>query len=99
MNELLRGEEVLRLWDHRHGELMLQRTLLQHVEGCLADEDRLSVLDGLHRAYTKTAAISCAFHLVEDRNLRIAWGEKKNPANLDNQQLPLTAPGQLNSSS
>lgn len=71
VNELLHSEEVFRLWDHRHGELMLQGALLQHVEGCLADEDRLSMLDGLHGAYTKTATISCAFHLVEDRNLRI----------------------------
>lgn len=48
VNELFHREEVLGLWDHRHGELMLQRTLLQHVEGCLADEDGLPVLDGLH---------------------------------------------------
>lgn len=47
MNELLHSEQVLRLWDPRHGELMLQRTLLQHVEGRLADEDRLPMLDGL----------------------------------------------------
>lgn len=71
MNELFHGEEVLGLWDHRHGELMLQGTLLQHVEGCLADEDGLPVLDGLHRAHTKAAAVSCAFHLVENRNLGI----------------------------
>lgn len=71
VDELLYGEEVFGLWDHRHGELMLQGTLLQHVEGCLADEDRLAVLDGLHRAYTEAATISCAFHLVEDRNLGI----------------------------
>lgn len=72
MNELLHGQEVLRLRDHRHGELMLQWTLLQRLEGRLADEDRLSVLHGLHRADAKAAAVSRAFHLVEDRNLRIA---------------------------
>lgn len=48
VNELFHSEEVLGLWDHRHGELMLQGTLLQHVEGCLADEDGLPVLDSLH---------------------------------------------------
>lgn len=48
MNELFHSEEVFWLGDHRHGELMLQGTLLQHVEGCLADEDGLSMLNGLH---------------------------------------------------
>lgn len=71
VNELLHGEQVFGRRDQRHGELMLQGALLQHVEGRLADEDGLPVLDGLHRAHTKTAAISDAFHLVEDRNLRI----------------------------
>lgn len=71
VNELLHSEQVFRPWDHRHGELMLQGTLLQHVEGRLADEDGLPMLDGLHRAYAKTATIPCALHLVEDRNLRI----------------------------
>lgn len=70
-NELLHSEEVFRLWDHRHGELMLQGTLLQHVEGCLADEDRLPMLDGLHQAHTKAATVSYTFHLVKHRNLRI----------------------------
>ena len=51
MNELLDGEEVFRRRDGRHGELVLQGTRLQLVERCLADEYRLSVLDGLHRAH------------------------------------------------
>lgn len=71
VDELLHSEEVLGLWDHGHGELMLQGTLLPHVEGRLADEDGLPVLDGLHRAHAETATVSCAFHLVENRNLGI----------------------------
>ncbi|KAA8593529.1 hypothetical protein FQN60_009645 [Etheostoma spectabile] len=60
------------LRDHRHGELVLQGTRLQHVEGRLADEYRLSMLDGLHRAYCETATISCPLHLVQHWNLRIS---------------------------
>lgn len=71
VDELLHSEELLRLRDHRHGELVLQGALLQRLEGRLADEDGLSVLDGLHGADAETAAVSGAFHLVEDRNLRI----------------------------
>lgn len=48
MNDLFYGEEVLRWWDHWHGELVLQGALLLHVKGGLANEYGLSVLDGLH---------------------------------------------------
>ncbi len=71
MNELLYGEEVFGRRDHRHGELVLKRTLLQLLEGRLADQYRLSMLDGFHRAYRETATISDALHLVQHRNLRI----------------------------
>lgn len=71
MNKLLYGEEVFRLRDHRHGVLVLQGTLLHHVEGHLADKYRLSMLDGLDRAHCETATISCAFHMVQHWNLRI----------------------------
>lgn len=75
MNELFHGEEVLGLWHRRHGELMLHGTLLPHVEGRLADEDGLPVLDGLHRAHAKAAPVPRAFHLVENGNLGVPWGE------------------------
>lgn len=71
MNELLYSEEVFRRRDSRHGELVLQWTLLLHVEGRLADKYRLSMLDGLHRAHRETPTISCPLHLVQHWNLRI----------------------------
>lgn len=71
MNEFLYSEEVFRLRDRRHGELVLQGTRLQHVEGRLADKYGLSMLDGLHRAHRETATVSRAFHLVQHWNLRI----------------------------
>lgn len=77
MDELFHGEEVLGWGDHWHGELVLQGALLSHVEGGLADEYRLSVLDGLHRAHTETAAISGAFHLVQHWNLWIPFRPKR----------------------
>ena len=77
MNEFLYSEEVFRLRDHRHGELVLQGTRLQHVEGRLADEYRLSMLDGLHRAYCETATISGALHLVQHWDLRISCNTPK----------------------
>ena len=73
MDDLLDSEQVLRLRDHRHGELVLQGARLQHLEGSLADQYGLSVLDGLHRAHCETAAISCAVHLVQHWNLRVPW--------------------------
>lgn len=78
MNKLLSSEEVFRLRDHRHGELMLQGARLQHVEGCLADQYRLSMLDGPHRAHCETATISYAVHLVEHWNLRVPWKKTQN---------------------
>lgn len=78
MNKLLSSEEVFRLRDHRHGELMLQGARLQHVEGCLADQYRLSMLDGPHWAHCETATISYAVHLVEHWNLRVPWKTTQN---------------------
>lgn len=77
MDELFHGEEVLGWGDHWHGELVLQGALLSHVEGGLADEYRLSVLDGLHRAHTETAAVSGAFHLVQHWNFWIPFRPKR----------------------
>lgn len=48
MDDLFYGEEVLRRGDDWHGELVLQGALLLHVEGGLANEYGLSMLDGLH---------------------------------------------------
>lgn len=71
MNKLLHSEEVFRLRDHWHGELVLQGAWLQHMEGCLTNQYRLSMLDGPHGAHCETATISCAIHLVQNWNLRV----------------------------
>lgn len=77
LDDLLNGGQVFRLRDHRHGELVLQRARLQQLEGRLADQDGLSVLDGLHRAHSETAPISSAVHLVQNRYLRVSWKKRK----------------------
>lgn len=91
MNKLLYCEEVFRRGDHRHSELVLQGTLLQHLEGRLADKYGLSMLDGLHGAYCEAAAISRAFHLVQHWNRRITYKVNKKKAMREQKLLPTVA--------
>lgn len=77
MNQLFYSEEVFRQRDIWHGELVLQGAGLQGLEGGLADQDGLPVLDGLHGAHGETAAVSRAVHMVQHWNLRIPWETPK----------------------
>lgn len=69
VDNFLHSGQLLWLRNYGHAELMLQRAGLQHLEGRLADQYRLAVLDGLHRANSEAAAISGAVHLVQHWNL------------------------------
>lgn len=80
MNELLFSEEILRRRHHRHGELVLQWTWLQFVEGRLADQYGLPMLDGSNRAYHETSTISNVVHLVQNGNRRISLKRKNQVA-------------------
>lgn len=82
LDKLLDSEEVFRLRDDRHCELVLNGTRLQLLEGCLADQYGLSVLDGLHRAHRKAAAVSSAVHLVQHWNLGISWSKEHTKGQL-----------------
>lgn len=76
VDELLHREEVLRLRDHGHGELVLQGARLLLVERGLAGQDGLPALDGLHGAHGEAPPIPRAVHLVQHRNLRVPCERK-----------------------
>lgn len=73
LNELLLCQQLLRGRHGGHGELVLHRTLLGQLEGGLADEDRLPMLNGLHRADGEALSGTGPLHLVQHRHLGVPW--------------------------
>lgn len=73
LNELLLCQQLLRGRHGGHGELVLHRTLLGQLEGGLADEDRLPMLNGLHRADGEALSSTGPLHLIQHRHLGVPW--------------------------
>lgn len=73
LDQLLLREQLL--WERhcRHLELVLHRAGLPSLEGSLAYEDGLPVLDGLDRAHREAPPRAGALHLVQNWHGGVPW--------------------------
>lgn len=76
LDELILCQQLLRGWHGGHGELVLHWASLGELEGGLAGEDRLSMLDGLYRANRETLPCTGPLHFVQHRHFGVPWDRK-----------------------